>query len=279
MDITFSGSENSGVELALIETLASSERLVLLIQHLQLNLFLNAEGTTQELLLQISRFFESIPADRSPIHTFRFTAWLEDWEDPSEPAIVRDLAAVGPTILASFNALRLPCLHTLILDGALPGLASLYDARPFLRAHPKLRTLDVSVQFLVPDMDTVPCLSRYTGRPRDIINVCDGFRPLRTLRLYLPSAGDSLVSDDDGTGEAQELILHALGGTKTLTDLALVPTWPENTSIEVRGHGQGCLPPELLRRIVRQAAGLTHVELYIGDTLVSCFRTVAVAES
>ncbi|KZT50334.1 hypothetical protein CALCODRAFT_488785 [Calocera cornea HHB12733] len=268
MDITVSGSENSGTALALIDTLARSERLVLMIKHLRLYLFLNAEGTTRELLLQISRFFQSIPAHRSPIHTFRFSAWLEDWEDPAEQAIVQDLAAVGPTILGSFNALRLPCLHTLILDGALPGLSYLFDARPFLRAHPQLRTIDVSSQFLVPDAEAIPHLTQYTGRPLDVINLCHhGLRPLRALKLWLPSSGCVLAADGDGTGESDELILACLGETKTLTDLRLIPCWPEGTCIDVRGCGQGCMPPALVGRIVQVGKGLTHVELYIGDTL------------
>ncbi|KAJ7628855.1 hypothetical protein FB45DRAFT_45107 [Roridomyces roridus] len=166
-----------------------------------------------------------------------------------------------PCIESAINSLRLPNLQQIQIRVFLIAHSepSEPDFHPLLEAHPRLRSVSVPIRnFLNRPLrgDALPVLEVFSGHVEDVLQVCDGVRPLRDLTVSL--------FDRDSEPKKTQLVLGALIGLPSLQRLALVnrPLYYRAEKADGDEDEVG-LDSDAVRSIAEACPNLTHVELHL----------------
>jgi hypothetical protein len=219
-----------------------------------------------------STSIKCIPSSSPHLHTLKlkfecFGLWNMHKEQ-SEP----------DSIVSVINTLRLPCLRIVSIEIELCEVTQPMDFRPFLSAHPSLHDISIDLQGRPLEDVALPNLLSFGGSPVDCITVCNGRRPIESLKLLLLEPkfnlglrgrkkekrigtwGDEYVWDEDA-------VLNRLAATPTLRRLYLntgTSHPDEDPQFEERG-----LYGSYVERIAKSCPHLTHLELHVAHGMVS----------
>lgn len=173
-----------------------------------------------------------------------------------------DRAARQTVLVETINSLQLPFLKSAAIQ-VNEFQYPMPDFRPFLIAHPSLQDVDVTLEGELPS-EALPHLRSFSGIPIDCVALCDGRRPIETIRLALqgPEYDLSIPGADTRSPPDYKTVPERLAATTTLRKLYL--TTDNQRRWEGRYHESEYIPT-----IAKACPHLTHLEMDTPYRLVS----------
>lgn len=224
-----------------------------------------AEGGDTVALNRICASIKGIPVASPHLHTFILKFEYNFLDGVLAPR--KDSSEKGPdSIFATINNLRLPCLRVVEIEIDIYLIAECMDFRPFIQAHPSLENVSINLRDQPLEATALPHLRSFEGQPEDCITICDGRRPIDTLKLLLlePNFNLSLRREKKQRGSYiwdEDAVLKSLAATPTLKRLHLTTSRPEGE--------EGGLHGSYIKRIAESCPCLTHLELHVHGGIVS----------